>query len=357
MKISELKRYIYENEKIPFILAQLNFHSIKSYNNKKYYTCGFKDGNNKKALTIYNNEFLNIKSYTRTIINSNGFSPSLIDVVCFVKDLYISYTVKWLSEILDLNYYDNLYENIPPSVEWIDIMSDMEIKEKEDVEKPLKPIPEKILKYYFPYVNDVFFKDGITYKVQRLFEIGYDLYSNRYTIPIRDELGTLVGVKGRCFSKEVPKNEEKYIYIIPCAKTHILYGLYITYNYIKAKNEVIVVESEKSVLRLFSLGIFNTIAIGGHDLSKSQIIKLQALNVSEIVLCYDEDVYRLDNGKVSKRLYVEEINKFIVQQKVSIMVDIYGDILNKKESPADDIDKFKIMYNKRIIIKKNKEKT
>ena len=48
---------------------------------------------------------------------------------------------------------------------------------------------------------------------------------------------------------------------------------------------------------------------------------------------------------------MNEINKFIEQQRVSVMVDISGDILDKKESPIDNIDKFKKMYENRILLR------
>ena len=64
-----------------------------------------------------------------------------------------------------------------------------------------------------PYVNDLFFKDNIDYGTQAKFEVGYDEQTNRITIPIRDEIGTLVGVKGRMFGKAQKDGELKYLYI------------------------------------------------------------------------------------------------------------------------------------------------
>ena len=80
-----------------------------------------------------------------------------------------------------------------------------------ETEKPLKPIPEKILSYFEPYVNDMFCEDGVGYDTQVEFEIGYDEFTNRITIPIRDDLGNLVGVKARYFYRQVPEDEQKFI--------------------------------------------------------------------------------------------------------------------------------------------------
>ena len=353
MEIQELKCYIYDNKKVEDILTELNCHSIKYHNGtKKYYSCAFPDGDNTKALIIYDNEYLNITSYTRNINNPFGVTPSIIDVVCFIKDMYISKAIKWICDLLGLDYYSNPEEELPPSIQWTKMIYKMNTT-KNDIEEEeyLKPINTKILDYYKPYGNYIFKNDGIPFSILRDFNVGYDLCSNRITIPIYDELGNCVGVKARYNKKEVPSNEDKYIYIEPCAKTRVLYGLYTYYKYIKDKDMVIVDESEKSVMKGFADGIFNIVAISGHDLSKYQVEKLTALGISEIILCYDEDVNRLENGKVSKKEYMKEVNKFIEQQRVSVMVDIKGEILDKKESPIDNIEKFNKMYKNRILLR------
>lgn len=351
MEIGELKQYIYENEKIELILESIGCHSIKPHSNFKYYSCGFPDGDNIKSLVVYNNEYLNIESYTRPIKNPFGVKPSIIDVVCFIKNLYISNAIKYITDILGLDYYSSPYENLPLSLKWTKMIYDMKNQDEKLEEEHLKPINKEILKYYKNYTNKLFKDDGISYMTQREFEIGYDLFSNRYTIPIYDELGICVGVKGRHYLKNPPNDEDKYIYIEPCSKTKVLYGLYKTFEYIRTEGKVFVVESEKSVLKLWDNEIYNSVAIGGHDLSKTQVEKITSLGVEEVILCYDEDVFRQENGKVSKKEYMNEVNKFINQQKVSVMVDINGDILEKKESPVDNIEKFKTMFENRILLR------
>ena len=69
----------------------------------------------------------------------------------------------------------------------------------EDIDVPLKPIPEKVLSYYLPYGNIMFEDDGISLKTQMEWEIGFDCMSNAITIPLRDELGNLIAVKARRF--------------------------------------------------------------------------------------------------------------------------------------------------------------
>ena len=69
-------------------------------------------------------------------------------------------------------------------------------------------------------------------------------------------------------------NEPKYIYMYPCAKSQILYGLYKTQKHIKEKKEVIICEAEKGVMQLWTYGYKNCVSIGGHSLSPYQKEKI-----------------------------------------------------------------------------------
>src|SRR5690606_28359431 len=108
--------------------------------------------------------------------------------------------------------------------------------------------------------------------------------------------------------------------------------------------EVIVVESEKGVQQLWSMGIKNAVAISGHILSKTQVQKLTHLNVP-IVLAYDEGCEKDKDGKVNKSFYRNEFDKFLPQQQLYVIYDQSKKILNKKESPCDDPEKWKKLYN------------
>lgn len=348
MEIKQLKEFIIVNEKVELILEELGCHHIKSNDGGRYVTAGFNDGDNKKALVVYTDS-LNVDSYTRNIKDKYGNSD-IISLVCFIKDLYFYQAIKWLTDILGIDYYADDEFEIPMSLQLTQMLLDMssEVEDKEENDK-VKPIDEKILTYYRPYVNDLFANDGIDYETQSEFEIGIDPQSERITIPIRDELGNLVGVKGRSIKK--CSDGEKYLYLERCAKSRILYGLHKTMPYIKETGEVIVVESEKSVMALWSHGIKNAVAIGGHCLSKKQVEKITRIGIDRVVICYDEDVARGDDGKVNKEQYLDEAMKFIEAIKVYAMVDLDRSVLNEKESPVDDIDKFNILYERKKKLK------
>lgn len=356
MTPQNIKEYIVVNEKIEYILEELGCHHIKSHDNGRYYTAGFPDGDNKKGFVLYYNDSLNVDSYTRNIKDKYGNSD-IISLVCFIKGMYFSNALKWMCEIMGIDYYEDDVEEIPMSLQWTNLLFEMNTTISTEDNEKVKPINENILKTYYKCGNDLFLKDGISLKTQREFEIGLDLDSERITIPIRDELGTLVGVKGRLFNKSSCCNDDKYIYLEPCSKSKILYGLYKTMDYIKESGQCIVVESEKSVILLWEYGIKNAVSIGGHILSRTQVEKITRLGVNEVVLCYDEDVNRLDNSKVDRGEYIKEAQKFIEHIRVTAMVDVRGNILNKKESPVDNFEKYKLLYENRRVLQGEKNKT
>ena len=135
-----------------------------------------------------------------------------------------------------MDYYHDFDADLPESIKLskmiLEMQNDSSVTEDDNI--PVKPISEKILSYYRHTVNDMFQADGIDYETQQLFEIGYDDETNRITIPIRDEIGTLVGVKGRLLSQDVA-SQNKYIYLEPTPRNKILYGLNFTYQSIKEK--------------------------------------------------------------------------------------------------------------------------
>lgn len=354
MNAQEIKEYIVENDRYEYILEELGMHSIFTHNST-YITAGFPDGDSRKAMTLYLDSHY-IDSYKRNIKDDYGNSD-IIALVCFIKQIYFSNAIRWLCDILGLDYYGSMDDDIPLSLQWTNLLIDMNdnIDELEEDIK-LKPINENILNTYCNYGNDLFVQDGVSLRTQREFEIGLDVDSQRITIPIRDELATLVGVKGRLFYRNEQNNGDKYIYLERCSKSKILYGLHKTLNYIKSENICIVVESEKSVLVLWDRGIRNVVSASGHNLSKYQVEKITRLGIKEVILCYDQDVNRNDNGSLNRQEYINEANKFMPHIKVSAMVDLDNKILLPKESPVDDIDKYNKLYSERRVLQNGENK-
>lgn len=338
MDIKELKNYIYENKYVEQILESIGCHHIKYHASSNYWSCGNADGDNAGAITIYNNEFLACINYTRQMISGNR-KTDIIDLVCYTKNLAFPNGLKFICEEIGLSYYHDFDEDIPESFKILDMLDNMNSNLlQEEKEKPLKPIPEKILSYYKPYVNDLFNEDHIDYLTQKEFEIGYDEESNRYTIPIRSELGDLVGVKARYFDRNVPDGANKYIYLEPCAKSKIVYGLYKTLPYIKRAGCIYVGESEKFVEQAWSYGYQNTGGTGGKELSQYQIDMLVRLGVI-IILCFDSDVTKEELEHIASR--------FPDGVPLHYMFD-EDHILKEHESPTDNPSNWEHMVKNNI---------
>lgn len=296
-----------------------------------YYTCGNPDGDNPSAITVYLDDYLRTIDYTRDI-EQNNINADIITLVEFFEKCPFFDAVKKICEWIDLDYYHDFSEDLPESIKLTKLLVDMSSGDMNDQsEPPLKPISESILSYYCPYVNDLFAEDHVSYSTQRAFEIGYDEQTNRITIPIRDETGTLTGVKARYFYRDVPPNELKYLYIEPTNRSQILYGLYMTYEYIQHERCVFVGESEKSVQQLWDMGYRNAVATGGKKISNGQIEKLSRL-CSDIVFLFDKDV---DASEIN-----EIANRFVDGITIYAVIDDCG-ILEEKESPTDDPQKFR----------------
>lgn len=337
MDIETLKEYILENNLIKTILEELGCHHIKEKDG--YIQCCNPDGDNPSAVCVYENTNLTTINYTRDIAQNKNNHTDLISLVEFYKDVTFPHAIKWICDVLDIDYYSDLDEDLPQSLKLTKMLIEMQTNDDDNnVEKPLKPIPEKILTYYKSYVNDMFKEDNIDYETQQEFEIGYDECSNRITIPIRDDLGNLVGIKGRYFYRNVPSDEEKYIYLEKCAKSQILYGLYKTINYIKSANRVFVVEAEKGVHQLYGQGYCEVVSTLGSKITKTQINKLTRLCVP-IILVFDKDIMREELKNIADR--------FIDEVEVYALIDTIG-ILDEKESPTDNIDKFEKLLNECI---------
>lgn len=245
----------------------------------------------------------------------------LIELVEQFKDLYFTYAIKYICDICGYNYYNDFNkEENSQLLEWLDKVENIG-SYSQDLEI-LKPLPKQILEYYLKYPNMKFLNDHINKQTQQEFEIGFDLYSGRITIPVYDELGSLIGVKGRAWEDDI---DDRYLALYPYPKTKILYGLNKTLLYIQKEKGVIIFEAEKSVMQAWSYGIKNTVALGGKTISETQIQKILQLNVPVI--------FALDKGVAGK-----EINALI--SEFTLFTDAYviydkREKLEDKNSPTD----------------------
>ena len=332
MKIYELKKYIFENSLQSKILEELGLSNIRE--DDKKIQCSNIDGDNSTAILIYkNNESLLVIDYTRDITDEYNNSD-IIALVEFVKNCDYSEAIQWILEILNINN-DFKQKNVTEQDKIDYLLSHSNLLEDEEENTLLPEISENTLNGFLDWNNTEFLKDNISCKTQTEFELGIDVFSHRVTIPIRDEFGRLVGIKGRRVWDTVDELNPKYIYIKECEKSKILYGLYKTLQYIQEKGEVIICESEKGVMQLWTYDSKNAVGIGGHSFSDWQIRRLEELNV-DIIVAFDKDV--------EINVIEKELEKFETENNLYYILDTKN-LLEDKESPMDNEEKWAKLYN------------
>lgn len=173
--------------------------------------------------------------------------------------------------------------------------------------------------------------EGIEPEVMDLFEIMADTKQNRIVYPVYDINGNLINIKARTRYANYKKMKiPKYINYYPVGVMDYFQSLNMTLPYIKEKNEVIIFESIKSVMKMYGWGYKNCVSAEKHTLTKEQENLLVKLKVN-IVFAYDSDVnYRQkDVGKTLEKLK-RVTNVYIIEDKHKLLGGA-----ETKNSPAD----------------------
>lgn len=129
----------------------------------------------------------------------------------------------------------------------------------------------------------------------------HDIYNDRIMFPLYDPVGRCVGFSGRIYKDNL---QNKYL---NTKETDIFKKGEILYHYHKAIEEcrkaksVIVMEGFMDVIRAWSIGVKNTVALMGTALTNEQINLLKRLS-KNIILCLDGDApgvhAAMNNGEI-----------------------------------------------------------
>ena len=322
MDIRDLKEEILSRELISDILLEIGCHHIQDRG--EYFTCGNKDGDNPRAIVVYKNEYIGCTNYTRQM-TKNGRAADIFDLIAYTENCSFAEAVRFVCNVAGIDYYGDCRAELPESLQIIKLLQSMSIGSDEgDDDTPVKPISEKVLSYYLPYGNKMFEDDGISLEVQQEFEVGFDVSSGYVTLPIRDSVGTLCGCKGRYFG-EPDEYHTKYQYIEKCNKSKILYGYWQNRKYIKNSKSIIVVESEKAVQQLATIGVRNAVSTGGKTISKYQVELITRTGCTPI-FAFDKDVQEDELNSIAN-MFLDGIDIYAIIDK--------DNILDEKQSPTD----------------------
>ena len=348
MTISELKEYIYSENKIQYILEQLGCHNVRYNDNKEYFSASQPDGDNPMGVCIRNNEYLNYRSFSRGIDYEDN--QDLISLVEYIKKINFIDSVKYLHKILDLPFeFKKQTEKPKKKYNPLEVFTKVLRSGRRVINvNDIKVLEDKILNDYVPLLHYSWVKEGITERTRKKFGICYSYRYKRIIIPIRYwATGELVATNARTTVENWEEfNIKKYILTNGYNKQLNLYGLYENYDAIQKAGYVVVYESEKSVLKRSSLFDDTGVALSGHTLSDEQIRILIGLNV-EVIIAFDNDI------SIEETRHACE--KFKNIRKVSYIHDFMG-ILGSKDSPADARDKdYRFLFDNRIVYDRDEQ--
>jgi len=348
MDTISLKKYIYENNKIEYILNDIGCKYIQYHSNGDYFSCSNFNGDNQGAINVRNNEYLGVTNWTRQ--KEFDDNSDIITLVQYNKSVSFVEALKYLHKILDIPFEFKKTIEKSKNKDPLDIFKKVLRCNRRVVNvDDIKILEDKILNEYIPILHIDWLREGITERTRKKFGLCYSYRYKRIIIPIRHwATGELIGTNART---TVTNYEEfgikKYILSSGYNKQLNLYGLSENYDSIQNAGYVTVVESEKSVLKRDSLGDSTVVALSGKNMSEEQARILMGLNV-EIVIAMDNDV---DVNEIRHMC-----DKFKNIRKVSYIRDFMG-ILSEKDSPCDCRNKdYQFLFDNRIVYDKSEQR-
>lgn len=208
-------------------------------------------------------------------------------------------------------------------------------------------LPNNTLDTYLRQAPQEWIDEGISPEIMNLFGVRIDTMTNRIVYPVYDIKGNLINIKGRTrYNDYKAMGLVKYINYYKVGVMDYFQGLNICLPYIKQKNEVIIFESIKSVMKAFGWGYQNCVSAEKHTLTDEQIDLLISLHV-DVVFAYDSDV--LYHQKDVK----PDIDRLRKLTNVSLIIDKQGLLggVSAKNAPVDKgLEIWKYLYDNRIKI-------
>lgn len=323
MQKDELIKHIIDENRILELITLLGCTHIKDYKNK--FQCARPKGDNPTGMIIWKDN-LKVRIFT-----PHKGSGDIFTLVMATYDCDFVESIKKIHELLNIPYRRGRYKKKDDKIDPLENFKKIKRTRKHadyDYDNQELYIENQLGCFLnMPHISWV--REGILPSIMKEFNIGYDFKFSRITIPWRGIDITddrFVGCVGRT---TIPNYEmldiPKYWAYNNFLKSNYLYGYAENYEDIINNNLVVIVESEKSVLKTASRKIRNFLATGGHNVSHNQRKLLISLGV-EICVSWDSDI---DLFHV-----LETCELFYKFTEVSFTYDELG-FLGKKESVGD----------------------
>lgn len=249
------------------------------------------------------------------------FSGDTISLVQHVKHIDFNQAVSYICSILHLQV--GQIEQNEQLDNWVELRRFLPNTE---------PEPDKLLTYdksilsLFDHLYPQEWLDyGISADILDKFGIGWYARQACISIPVVFN-GQLVGVRGR-YTREQDVAKGKYRPIctldgtvLKLATSQVMYGYDQNKAAIEKSRQVVLFESEKSVLKSPQYGIENALAVFGSNISKQHIQLLLELGVNDVVLAFDSDYKQIDDDEF--RFFVVKMKKLAAKLKPYFSISI-----------------------------------
>lgn len=184
---------------------------------------------------------------------------------------------------------------------------------QEPIEREI--LPDSAIEQFSDEVPQEWVEEGILPEVMKIFEIRIDKDSNRIVYPVYDSYYELIGFKGRTRYENFKKLKiQKYMNYTKIKTTDFFTGMKYTAKYIYQKNEIIIFEGLKSVMKAYGWGYKNCVSAETSCLNEYQIEIIIKEQIKNVVIAFDSDV---SFSKIYNSLGILKkfCNVFIVQDR------------------------------------------
>lgn len=219
-------------------------------------------------------------------------------------------SLKWLCNELgiEFNFKEEVKQVNTNIYKWQNSLLKYTKNKNKNIE--LRVYNKKILNYFPKIYHTDWIDYGISEEVLDKYNIGWYNYKQQITIPCYRQNGDLIGIRIRNMNPEI---DIKYIPLQLLDGTEfnfptneVFYGENFNWTNVQRTKSVILVESEKTVMKYESwYGAKNNICLGlyGSVLSNAKLKKLLSWNCETFYICLDSDFesieYSNNDGKMT----------------------------------------------------------
>ena len=218
-------------------------------------------------------------------------------------------SLKWLCNELSIEFnFKEEVKQVNTNYKWQNSLLKYTKNKNKNIE--LRVYNKKILNYFPKIYHTDWIDYGISEEVLDKYNIGWYNYKQQITIPCYRQNGDLIGIRIRNMNPEI---DIKYIPLQLLDGTEfnfptneVFYGENFNWTNVQRTKSVILVESEKTVMKYESwYGAKNNICLGlyGSVLSNAKLKKLLSWNCETFYICLDSDFesieYSNNDGKIT----------------------------------------------------------